>query len=124
MGSSEKAQAERTEPRTLSLSSKEGSAHAYCISSYGAYMAVCNLSPQDLREVFSNTPPYDLKRLADALQDNIDDMSADPLNNEGAIKDLSYKQALLRAMARDFEEDKQVCAVGSSDFNGALFGQE
>lgn len=106
MGSSEKAQRERKVVRQLALDENTASDWAYCISSYGAFQAVSSLSAQKIREVFCDSTPEDLKRLADSVEETYKDLAADPETHEGAIKDLAYKEAVLRNMAEENIEDK------------------
>jgi len=94
--------------KTLALEAGSNSLNAYCLSSYGAFMAVCQLSPSGIREVFCNTNPAELEELADSLLDNIRDYRSEPEKHEGEIKDLFYKREVLLSMAADNAEKKSV----------------
>jgi len=105
--------------KKLALDSKTGSKNAICLGSYGAFMAVDMLSPSGIREVFSSTPPAEIREIADGVINNIQD--CDTHDQEATIKDLSFKHQVLLEIA-DNNEDKQLTEANedgnfrSSDF--------
>jgi hypothetical protein len=88
--------------KTLALSESSNSKNAFCVSSYGAFQAVCMLSPKGIREVFCDTNPEELLEIADGVNDNIRDRV--PHESEGHIKDLAFKREVLIHMAEENSE--------------------
>jgi len=102
--------------KTLALEAGSNSLNAYCLSSYGAFMAVCQLSPSGIREVFCQTNPAELEELADSVLENIREYRSEPEKHEGEIKDLFYKREVLLSMAADNAEKKSVTPDESGKF--------
>lgn len=103
--------------KTLALDSNTGSKNAICLSSYGAFMAVDMLSPSGIREVFSNTPPAELREVAGGVFNNIQD--CDTHTQEGTIKDLAFKRQVLLDMAENNTDGNVVEAGDDGRFEGS-----
>jgi len=88
--------------KTLALAENMSSKNAFCVSSYGAYQAVCMLSPKGIREVFSDTNPEELLEIAEGVNSNIRDKA--PFQSEGQITDLAFKREVLIHMAEENSE--------------------
>lgn len=117
-----KSQSETEVPdeKTLALSDGSNSLNAYCLSSYGAFMAVCQLSPSGIREVFCHSNPAELEELADSVLDNIKEHRSEPEKHEGEIKDLFYKREVLLSMAEDNAEANLVTGDDEGKFRTSL----
>jgi len=85
--------------KVLALQDGTASDAAYCISSYGAFQAVCMLSPSGIKEVFCNTPPSELEEIAEMIEDTLQDYY--PEDREGEIKDLAFKKQVVLKLAED-----------------------
>lgn len=102
--------------KTLALSDSMGSKNAFCISSYGAFQAVCMLSPKGIREVFSDTNPKELRELADSVNSSIRDKV--PHESEGQIKHLAFKREVLTHMADENSEKQITIRDDDGRYNG------
>jgi|APHM01.1.fsa_nt_gi hypothetical protein len=84
---------------------------SYSISSYGAFMLVCEADASTLNEVFAKTDPDELRRLADSLSDNIVEMMGS--GDKDGAKELAYKQYALRHLAYENEDRFKVSGYNS-----------
>jgi len=97
--------AELSSEKMLALGEGCGSSHAYCIGSAGAFIAINDLSPKSVKQVFTNTRPEELRELANMLDEHIKETFSE--SDEGQVKDLAYKREVLLRLA-DEHEDKEV----------------
>lgn len=105
--------------KVLALEEGSRSKNAYCLSSYGAFMAVCQLSPSGIREVFCNTHPGELLELAEAVEENMCEYRGAPEKHEGELKDLAFKREILLSMAADNRDKDFVSPDDKGHFNSS-----
>lgn len=77
------------EPETVSLTHE------------GAVNVVEKLRGRELPDVFADTSAEQLRRIAESLEEQLDDFAEDPMRNRSDIEDTAFKIILLRQMAGD-----------------------
>lgn len=86
--------------------------NSYSISSYGAFMLLSEADVTTINEVFGETDPDELRRLADSLSAKIVEMMGSGQKDQA--KELAYKQYTLRHLAYENEDRFKVSGYNSN----------
>jgi hypothetical protein len=71
------------------------------LSDEGAMMTVEKVASHSLPDVFADSDPDDLRRMAERLERRVEELAEEPMRNRNRIEDLSFKMILLSSMADD-----------------------
>lgn len=83
------------------MSQADGNNNGVTLSFEGAMTTVEKVASYNLPDVFGESDPDGLRRVAEELEDEIEELAEDPMNNRKRIEDLAFKRILLLSMAND-----------------------
>lgn len=106
--------------KRLALSRGESHEDSVNISDYSALYATVRLEPDEVEELFYNTPPDEIKRVKNELNDIKWSMISSKSETEEEVENLSEKvEVLTKVMQRNRE--KKIKEVGESGVSRGVF---